>query len=382
MGTAPTIGMALHFSTIKHLVVMKKSLFIALLAAFPLMAQAKVSAPATAPQATAKPASDATAESVAEKLCKLMDDCASLMERCQEKNADKTADKLEKKFAQVKKQCSVLKKMAKKHPEQMDELKQNTELRAKILGTGMRLDNAREQLAAKEFYGSPRLEKIAETPCDIDFLRSSAQQPSSPKGSTASVSAMMTECAALMNACTQENVDAQTDKLEALFDKIQEAITAGNIDENADKAAAQMEAAAQKLEANGYCGSSRLEMLLTHPHRKQVETQDLNTASPEAIATECAGRIEEMADLLEQCTQANADETADKLTQKIARLTELKKAAGSLSEEARADIRTNQKLGESLLVADLHFEGAAAFVKEKDYFGSEKLKQTMENLPR
>lgn len=199
---------------------------------------------------------------------------------------------------------------------------------------------------------------------------------------------LMTECAVLMNACTQENVDAQTDKLEALFDKIQESIEALSPEEQEqsieaiDNAALQMEAAAQKLEAKGYYGSSRLETLLTHPHRQQVETQDLNTASPEAIATECAGRIEEMADLLEQCTQANADETADKLTQKIARVTELKKAAERLTEEARADIRTNQKPGESLLVAGLRFEAAAAFVKEKGYFGSEKLKHIMENLPR
>lgn len=381
METAPAIGMAFHFSTVYHLIVMKKSLFIALLAVLPLTVSAKVSAPAahTAPNAAT---ADATAESVAENLCKLMDDCASLMERCQKKNADKTADKLEKKFAQVKKQRSGLKKIVKKHPEQMEELKQNAALGEKLEKALQRLDAAHEQLAAKEFYGSPRLEKIAEAPCDIAFLRSAAPQPSSPKSGTASVSELMTECAALMNACTQENADAQTDKLEALFDKIQEAITAGNIDENADKAAAQMEAAAKKLEANGYYGSSRLETLLTHPHRKQVETQDLNTASPEAIATECAGRLEEMADLLEQCTQTNADETADKLTQKIARLTELKKAAERLTEEARAGIRTTQQPGESLLVADLRFEAAAAFVKEKGYFGSEKLKQTMENLPR
>lgn len=226
---------------------------------------------------------------------------------------------------------------------------------------------------------------LAVLPLTLATTSTPATQPA-PSAAAESVAenicTLMTECAALMNACTQENVDAQTDKLEALFDKIQEAIITDNIDANADKAAQQMEAAAQKLEAKGYYGSSRLETLLTHPHRKQVETQDLNTASPEAIATECAGRIEEMADLLEQCTQANADETADKLTQKIARLTELKKAAESLSEEARAGIRTNQKLGESLLVADLQFEAAAATVKEKDYFGSEKLKQTMENLPR
>lgn len=381
METALSIGMAFHFSTVYHLIVMKKSLFIALLAVLPLTVSAKVSAPAaqTAPNAAT---ADATAESVAEKLCKLMDDCASLMERCQEKNADKTADKLEKKFAQVKKQRSGLKKIVKKHPEQMEELKQNAALGEKLEKALQRLDNAREQLAAKEFYGSPRLEKIAEAPCDIAILRGAAPQPSSPKGGTASVSGMMTECAALMNDCTQENVDAQTDKLEALFDKIQEAITADNIDENADKAAAQMETAAQKLEANGYYGSSRLETLLTHPHRKQVETQDLNAATPEAIITEWAGRIEEMADLLEQCTQANADETADELAQKIARLAELKKAAESLPKEAQASIRTNQKLGENLLVAGLRFEAAAAFVKEKGYFGSEKLKQAMENLPR
>lgn len=380
METAPAIRLDLLFSTVNHLIMMKKTLLIALLAVLPLTVSAKVSAPATqtAPSATA----DATAESVAEKLCKLMDECASLMERCQEKNADKTADKLEKKFAQVKKQRSALKKIAKKHPEQMDGLNQNTDLRAKIQDMSMRLDNAREQLAAQEFYGSPRLEKIAETPCDLAFLQSSTPQPSSQKSGTASVSAMMTECAALMNACTQENVDAQTDKLEALFDKIQEAINAGNINEDADKAAAQMEEAARKLEANGYYGSTRLETLLTHPHRKQVETQDLTTATPEAIITECAGRIEGMADLLEQCTQANADETADKLTQEIARVTELKKAAETLPEEVRAGIQTNQKLGESLLVAGLRFEAAAAFMKEKGYFGSEKLKQTMENLPR